>query len=52
MPCIRYRIILIKIYFDDKKPIEIAKEMNVNRNYFDVLHQRAKNQFKKYYTDN
>jgi DNA-directed RNA polymerase specialized sigma subunit len=49
MPNVRYRNILIKMYYEGKTRKETADEMNVGINYFYVLHQRAENQFKEFY---
>jgi RNA polymerase sigma factor (sigma-70 family) len=52
----RYRIILIKMYYEGKTREEVAEEMNVSIDYFYVLYRRAKEQFKeqfnKYHNEN
>jgi hypothetical protein len=49
MPNLRYRSILIKLYYMNMEPTGLAQEMKVSIDYFYVLHGRAKEQFKKYY---
>ncbi|MDR2384265.1 MAG: sigma-70 family RNA polymerase sigma factor [Tannerella sp.] len=56
MPNDRYKIILIKMYYENKTREKVAEEMNVSIDYFYVLYRRAKEQFKeqfnKYYKVN